>query len=128
MSEHKLLFVDDEQELLDTFSNWFTKHGFDVTTAPHPRLGLIASAYNHFDAAVIDITLPEMNGIELIDELKSIGDFPIIVLSGDDNPKLVDAANERGIYRFLVKPVSMKELEDVVRESLAESTSDGATG
>lgn len=121
MSEYKLLLVDDEEELLDTISTWFSNHGFHVTAAYHPRLALAASAYNKFDAAVVDITLPEMNGLELIDQMKGIGDFPIIVLSGDDNPRLHDAAMERGVYRFLVKPVSMRSLEQIIRESLKDS-------
>lgn len=56
-----------------------------------------------------------------IDELKSIGDFPIIVVSGDSNPKLHETAIQRGIYQFLGKPVSMTLLEEVVRESLVQS-------
>lgn len=121
MSEYRLLLVDDEEELLETFSKWFSNHGFHVTTAAHPRLALAASAYNKFDAAVVDMTLPEMNGLELIDQMKCLGDIPIIVLSGDDNPKLLDAAIKRGVYRFLLKPVSIRALENVIRESLAES-------
>ena len=122
MSEYSLLLVDDDEDLLETFSTWFSRRGFHVTTAHHPRLAMAATAYNKFDAAIVDITLPEMNGLELIDKLKAMSDLSIIVLSGDDNPKLHDAAVEQGVYRFLLKPVSMRAVEEVVRESLANSS------
>ena len=121
MSEYSLLLVDDDEELLDMFTTWFSRRGFRVTTAHHPRLAMAATAYNKFDAAVIDITLPEMNGLELIDKLKGMSDLPIIVLSGDDNPRLKAAAIERGVYHFLLKPVSMRTVEEVVRESVKGS-------
>ena len=128
MSEYRLLLVDDNEELLDDFAAWFSSHGFHVTAAHHPRLALAAAAYNKFDAAVVDITLPEMNGLELIDVLKGMDDFPIIVLSGDDNPRLLDAAIERGVYRLLVKPVSMRKVEEVIRESVKDSRVATPTG
>ena len=121
MSDFSLLLVDDEEELLESFETWFSARGFHVTTAHHPSLALAAAAHNEFDAAVIDVTLPEMNGLELIDKLKSMCDFPIIMLSGDDNPRLIDAALERGVYRFLAKPVSMRDVEVVIQESLRHS-------
>ena len=123
MSAYSLLLVDDGEELLESFSRWFSSRGFNVTTAHHPSLALVSSAYKKFDAAVIDITLPEMNGIELIDQLKTIGDFPIIVLSGNDSPKLLAAATQRGVCQLLVKPVAMNVLETAVRKSIEESTS-----
>lgn len=121
MSDYSLLFVDDDEALLESFTKWFSGRGFDVTTAHHPSLALLTSAYKKFDVAVTDITLPEMNGIELIDELKKLGDFPIIVLSGDQNPKLRDVAAEHGVYRLLVKPVAMSALEAIVRESIEQA-------
>ena len=120
MLEYSLLLVDNNEVLLDCLTTWFTRHGFQVTPAHHPRLALAAAACNEFDAAVIDITLPDMNGLELIDRLKAITDIPIIVLSGDNDPRLSEAAIERGICRFLVKPVSMRAVEQVVRESVSK--------
>ena len=123
MPAYSLLLVDDDEELLESFSRWFSSRGFDVTTAHHPSLAIVSTAYKKFDAAVIDITLPEMNGIELIDQLKAIGDFPIIVLSGNDSPELLAAATQRGVFQLLVKPVAMSVLETAVHRSIEESTS-----
>jgi DNA-binding NtrC family response regulator len=122
MSEYSLLIVDDDEEFLDTFSTCLLGRGFRTTTAHHPRLALAAAAYNTFDAAIIDMTLPEMNGLELIDKLKEICEFPMIVLTGNDSPKILDAATSRGVYRLLVKPVSVRVIEEVVRESLQDTT------
>ena len=121
MPEYSLLLVDDNEEILESFARWFTRRGFRVTSAHHPRLALAAVAYNEFDAAVINVALPEMNGLDLIDKLRGVCDLPIIVLSADNNSELLDAAIERGVYHLLVKPVSMRALEEVIRESMNES-------
>ena len=121
MSDFELLLVDDEEELLESFASWFSRRGFHVTTTHHPHTALASAADHKFDAAVIDLTLPEMSGLELIDRLKILGDFPIIMLSGDDNPRLLSAAIERGAYRCLLKPVSMRALEEIIQDSLKDS-------
>lgn len=123
MCEHKILFVDDEEELLESFTRWFSRRGFHVTTAHHPRLALAASASNTFDVVVVDMGLPEMNGIELVDQIKSLGDFPVIIVSGEDNPKLKEVAMEKGVYEVLLKPVSLRDIEAVVRAALENSSS-----
>lgn len=121
MSKYSLLVVDDDEELLDTFATWFARRGFRVTTAHHPRMAVAVAAYNHVDAALIDSTLPEMNGLELIDSLRGINDLPVIFLAGDHDPRLRSAAMERGAKRFLLKPVSMRTIEEAVRESIEDS-------
>lgn len=121
MTDYSLLIVDDDEELLQSLTSWFSRLGFQVTTAHHPRLALVAAAYRQFDAAVIDITLPEMNGLELIDQLNSLADTPITVLSGDGNPQLKKAALDLGVYRFILKPVGLRAIEECVRDSIREA-------
>lgn len=124
MQEFSILIVDDDQELLDSMESWFQRHGFRVTAAHHPRLALATVAYNDFDAALIELKLDEMNGLELLEELKALQAFPVIMLTGDDNPEQKQAAIENGAYRHLVKPIRMAELEKVLREAIQDSVSE----
>lgn len=118
MKQPSLLIVDDDHELLDSMESWFKRHGYDVTAAHHPRLAMATVAYNDFDAAIIDVQLNEMNGLELLGELKALKQFPVIMLTGDDNPKLAQAANDNGVFRHLVKPMRMAQLEEIVDEAI----------
>ena len=121
MSEYSLLFVDDDEEMLESFSTWFTRHGFQVTAAGHPRQALAAVSNNDFDVAVLDVTLPEMSGIDLMEQLKGRGDMPFIMLSGHNDPALHADAIGRGAYRFLLKPFSLSRLETFVREAIIDT-------
>lgn len=122
MPEYSLLFVDDDEEMLESFSVWFTRHGFQVTTSGHPQQALTAVSHNDFDVAVLDVTLPEMSGIDLMEQLKGRGDMPCIMLSGDDDPALHADAIGLGAYRYLLKPFSLGRLETLVREAIIETT------
>ena len=126
MQEFSILIVDDDQELLDSMGSWFTRRGFKVIAAHHPRLAMAVVAYNDFDVAVIDFKLSEMNGIELLGKLKAMQSFPVIMLTGDDNPEHEQASRENGVYRHLVKPIRMAELEKVVRDSMLTSFSEAS--
>lgn len=122
MTDFSLLFVDDDVELLDTFSTWFTRHGFRVTSAQHPQQALSAASCKEFDVGVVDATLPEMGGVELMEKLKGYSNMPVVMLSGCNDPTLHDEAVERGVYRFLLKPTSLRQLEEILREAIKKST------
>lgn len=122
MTKCSVMLVEDDEEILNIFTSWLIRRGFQVTAATNPREALAAAAINKFDVAVIDMTLPEMNGLELIDQLRLISDFPAIVLSGDDDPKLLKLAMESGVFRYLVKPISMRNIEEVILASQEESS------
>lgn len=121
MTDFSLLFVDDDEELLDTFSTWFTVHGFSVTSVQSSRQALSAASRNEFDVGVLDATLPEMGGVELMEKLKGYSNMPVIMLSGCSDRTLHDEAIERGVYRFLLKPTSLRQLEGILREAINET-------
>jgi DNA-binding NtrC family response regulator len=119
MTEFSLLFVDTDQDLLDAAARFFFERGHRITTAHHPRQALSVSSRTAFDAVVLAALLPETNGIELMQQLRgTLGDVPFLMLSQVADIKLQRDAIERGVYRFLVKPVRMTQLEATINESL----------
>jgi DNA-binding NtrC family response regulator len=126
MSKCSILLVDDNEEFLSIFSCWLTRRGFSVTATSNPPTALAEAANSKFDLAIIDMNLPEMSGLELIDQLKRIVELPTIVLSGDDNPRLFNSAMDRGVFRYLLKPVSMRTVENVICEILQDATAASA--
>lgn len=122
MSDYSLLLVDDDQETLDSMARWFIRQGFEVASACHPRQALSAASRTKFDAVVLDAFLPESSGLELMDQLRRFCDAPVIMLTKRDNQELQHEAIERGVYRYLVKPVGARRLEEIINEALAAET------
>jgi DNA-binding response OmpR family regulator len=94
--QHKLLIIDDEPEIRETYGDYFTKRGFIVETAADGVEGLDKLLQDEFDVALIDIKMPKMDGIEVIRQ--ALADEPvdanIIVLTGrGDREDAVKALN-----------------------------------
>jgi DNA-binding response OmpR family regulator len=87
----------------------------------------LISAANHsalmrYSLIVLDINLDQTNGLDLLEKLreKKIVECPVIVLSGDFDPKDVPRSKALGVVSFLVKPVSGQKLEAAINEALAK--------
>jgi DNA-binding response OmpR family regulator len=78
----KILFVDDEAHLRKLYHEFFTKEGFEVVTAATGREAIQLVQKDNYDLAVLDIEMNEINGLELLKELKTLkSDLPIIINS-----------------------------------------------
>ncbi len=107
----RLLIVEDETELQEQLRNRLSAEGYAVLTANDGQEGLYTGLEYPLDAAVIDIGLPKMTGIELIRRLRESGKtFPILILTArgrwQDKVEGLDA----GADDYLVKPFHMEEL------------------
>lgn len=116
-----ILVVDDYSVTLRVLSTQLRKHGYDVMTASSAREALALLAETPADLALLDIAMPEVDGLMLLRQLR--GDpryraMPIIMLtaSGQDHDRIV--AREAGANDFLSKPVSSRELLDAVQRLL----------
>jgi DNA-binding NtrC family response regulator len=113
-----ILFVDDDREMVDSFSRWFRRNGYKATPTYHAMHGLMAAANDRYDVAVVDIGMPDMTGLELLAEFVELQFFPIIVLSGHKEPELKSEAKRLGAANYLLKPVWMDQLESAIRNIL----------
>jgi CheY-like chemotaxis protein len=93
-----LLYIDDEPELLELGRLFLEKIGdFSVTTALSGRSGLEELAQHEFDAIVSDFQMPEMDGIELLKNVRrSYGNIPFILFTGIDRDGVATEAMARG--------------------------------
>lgn len=94
--QYKLLIVDDEQEIRDTYGNYFAKRGFIVDTAKDGIEGLDKLQHHEFDAALVDIKMPNMDGIEMMRQALAdeMVDASMIVLTGHgDREEAVQTLN-----------------------------------
>lgn len=107
----RLLIVEDEELLRQQLEVGLTQHGFIVDSASDGRNGLYYGTEYDYDAAIIDLGLPGIDGIELISQLRQAQrDFPILILTarGDWHEK-VKGLNA-GADDYVVKPYHLEEI------------------
>lgn len=111
MSRFRVLLVDDEPAILATLKKTLGFEGYEVEVAGGVQLALERAQKESFDAAVLDISLPDGNGIELLQQLKQ-GDPQLVCLmmSGQATIELAVQATQLGALDFLEKPVSTDRL------------------
>ena len=118
MNEKKILVIDDEQRIRDLISAYLTSEGFSVRTAPNGLAGGVARAEWDPDLILLDIMMPEMDGIEFMRATRQISDVPIIFLTAklEEHDKV--AGLETGADDYITKPFSLRELTARVRTVL----------
>lgn len=106
LRELKLLFVEDEEDLLSIISEALTKLQANFLTATNGVEALEVLKNNpDIDTIVTDINMPLMNGLDMIKNIKDQGiDIPIIVMSAHTETEFISKAKEYGVSEYLLKP------------------------
>ena len=107
---YKLLVVDDEPKIREVIREYAEFNGYEVTEAEDGMSAVGLCKLNKYDLVILDIMMPKLDGFTACKEIKKISDVPIIMLSarGEEYDKLFGF--ELGIYDYIVKPFSPKEL------------------
>ncbi len=107
----KVLLVDDEEEFLETLSKRLEMRGLKVTGATRGKEAVNLADRQEFDAIVIDLAMPGMDGLDTLKLIKkNHPDAEIIMLSGHGTVKTSIEAMKLGAEDFLEKPVDIQEL------------------
>ncbi|MBV9806676.1 MAG: response regulator transcription factor [Solirubrobacterales bacterium] len=110
MPPSRILVVDDEHQILRALRVILREAGFEALPAPTGEEALDLAAIQHPDAAIIDLLLPDMDGVELCRRLREWTEIPLIVLSavGDEDAKV--RALSAGADDYVTKPFGPREL------------------
>jgi two-component system KDP operon response regulator KdpE len=114
----RVLVVDDEPAMLRALRINLRVRKYDVTTASTGREALAEARRRPPDAVILDLGLPDVDGIEVIRELRGWSRAPVIVLSGRTGPGDKIAALDAGADDYVTKPFSMEELLARLRAAL----------
>ena len=117
-----ILVIDDEPQILRAIRTILTEKGFRVTTASRGEEGLTLAATNEPDIVILDLGLPDMDGVEVCKRLREWTQCPIIILSVRDSERDKVAALDMGADDYLTKPFGIEELLARVRVALRHST------
>lgn len=111
MNSMRILLIEDDAKTAEIILKGFQQAGFETCHAADGLDGLFKAKNAPFDAAVIDVMLPKLNGFTVIEELRAAGlKLPIIVLSAKDSVESKITGLEKGGDDYLAKPFSMAEL------------------
>jgi DNA-binding NtrC family response regulator len=111
--------VDDERSILTTLQKALSLEGFGVDVAGGIRVAEEKLAKNSYDIAILDVALPDGDGVSLLERLRAAGnDFPVVMMSGHATVDAAVRATRLGAFDFLEKPLSTDRLLLVVENAL----------
>jgi DNA-binding response OmpR family regulator len=124
--QNKILIVDDDIELVGLLKEYFEGEGFSIQTAHDGSKGLEAARHSDVDLVILDIMMPVMNGMDVLQELRRESTVPVIMLTarGDDLDRILGL--ELGADDYVPKPCNPRELlariRAVMRRAQTRST------
>jgi putative nucleotidyltransferase with HDIG domain len=119
--KEKILFVDDEETILNVASEFFQRRGYQTLTAKSGEEALDLLKTESVDCCFTDINMPEMNGLDLAEEIRRTDNtLPVIVMTGFPSIENAIQTIKNGVVDFLIKPVNMKQMEFSVRRVMEQ--------
>ena len=122
-----ILIVDDEENACKVLARIFGKIGYDVATAVTGREAIETARSRAFDAALVDIRLPDMEGVELIAVLKAHHPAIVVVMvTGCGSVQTAERAVKEGAAAYILKPLDMDKVLSTLDAALAAGERAGA--
>lgn len=123
MPKTLVMIVDDEAGIRESLSGIFEDEGYDILTAKSGEEAIKLLKDHSPDLILLDIWLPEMDGIDTLKEIKALNsDIPVIIISGHGNIELAVKAVKMGAYDFLEKPLALEKVLLVSKRAIEKRT------
>jgi two-component system KDP operon response regulator KdpE len=124
----KVLVVDDDKALLRALTVGLSAHGYEVITASDGSGGITRTAVDKPDVVLLDLGLPDIDGLDVCNRIRQWTDVPVIVLSAAGSEQRKVAALDGGADDYVTKPFGMAELEARIRAALRHSAKPASQG
>ena len=120
----KVLMIEDDTELAEILTEYLEQFDIEITNVENPYIGMAKLELQKFDLLILDLTLPDLDGLEVCSEIRKKHDIPIIISSArhDINDK-VEALEKRGADDYLPKPYNPRELQARIKSLLRRKES-----
>jgi len=114
-----VLVIDDDKTIRKTLTRMLAREGFSVDTAPNGKQALEKSQLRHYDLALVDIRLPDMEGTKLLKMLREKNpEIKEIIITGYPSIENALQAIDEGADAYIVKPINPPDLLAKIREKL----------
>lgn len=123
MDNIRVLLVDDEAAYVDVLANRLGKRGFEVKKAYTSPEALLVLRTQQFDVAVLDLKMPDMDGIEVLKIAKQVNpDLQVIMLTGHGSAAACEQGLALGAFDYLMKPCEFETLVEKIREAFQKKS------
>lgn len=123
----KICLVDDDQNILDIYTKKLTSRGYQIVSASDGKIGLEIMRAEKPDLAMIDVNMPEMDGLTLMEHMQqepALEKIPVIVLTNEDNEPTIRRASQISPEFFLLKAqTDPQKAVEVIEKVLSERQS-----
>ena len=117
----RILLIDDEEVLARNIKRYLDRRGFDTVIAVTGRDGLQRFAEGGIDLVVLDINLPDVHGVEVLDEIRHHDPHVIVVcVTGSGSAQVATDAMRAGAHDYVSKPVRLSELKTLLETRLSQ--------
>jgi two-component system response regulator AtoC len=123
MIARRILLIDDERPLLETLEMFLTEKGYVVECAMSAADGLRQSNLFNPHVTILDIRLPDMNGLDVLKELVRNGRKNIIIVTAFHDMDITIQAMKFGAFDYIPKPIDVEELDRAISKALKSSSS-----
>src|SRR6476620_3652224 len=114
----EMLLVDDDAELRSDMANYFSRNGHAIEQCGSGEDALGLAERRAFDVMVLDLHMPGFSGLDVLKELQARNsECEVVVLTGEATIEAAVEAMKLGAREFLSKPISLKELDRLVRKA-----------
>jgi DNA-binding response OmpR family regulator len=124
MKKTSILFVDDEKDVLDSFSAGLNERGYDIVTASSGSEALeLVTSYTP-DLIIADLRMQPMNGFDLFQQIKKdakLANVPFFFLTAVDDALAQKYGQKLGVDAYITKPVDLDKLDKLIKIRLSES-------
>lgn len=123
-AKKKVLVIDDENDILLIIKSALHEEGYDVTTANNGYDGLALAEDASPDLIILDILMPEMDGFEVLQQLKEnekTAQIPVVILTGLSSKDKIREALNKGIDYYIVKPFEYQDLVSKVKIAIDDA-------
>ena len=121
MGLKRILIVEDQEDLAALYESALRDEGFEVSKAYTGEEGVALFEDNGADAVVLDMTLPEMHGLQMLRQLRALNaNVPVVVVTGETSEETRHQSERLGVQEYLSKPAGHGQIVAALRRALAD--------
>ena len=125
MGKHRILVIEDQEDLAELYKSGLEKAGYEVTNAYTGEEGVAEFEANSADAVLLDMTLPEMHGTKVLEDIRNLSaSVPVVVVTGETLAESRDVCSRLGVQEYLSKPTGYDDLLRAFQRALSSPATD----
>lgn len=118
----RVLIVDDEQDFARTLAERLVLRNLEATAVTSGEEALAAVQTKVPDVVVLDLKMPDMSGLEVLDRLRVLSpSVAVIMLTGHDSTAAAIEGMKRGVFDYITKPIDIEELVEKIHQAKAQA-------